>query len=238
MRTLRRMMELVVLGGFTAGLVWAEPPAAPETRPETPATKEKKELKREPGEGRGAKSRPRMTGWSREGMQEMLLDRLVSNPELAEELEFSDDQMENLKKVRFETHEQLISLNAEKDRLALKQAQLTTEAAPDEEAIMKIIEDLGGVQTQIAKLRVRQLLAARQIMTPEQIQKAKDLFRERLKQRREGGKERGVEGRPPEMGERGRGFEERRERWMERKGEGGKEPRAPAPPPPPPPENE
>jgi len=59
----------------------------------------------------------------------------------------------------------------------------------DEDALMRTVERLGHVRTEMAKLRIRQLLAIRNTLNKEQVQKlysmrhgrAKDMVRDRQK---------------------------------------------------------
>ena len=155
------------------------------------------------GAGLGATGDSRGEGlWAgrmaRGSIEEALLDRLTSDPALAGELGLKDDQVQALKKLRFDTEGQLISLRADMQQAGLKQVQLMTADTPDEAAVLKAVEDTGAIRTKIAKLQVQQVLAAKKILTPDQIKQAKALLHERIKQRMQdggGGLRQGLRGR-------------------------------------------
>jgi Spy/CpxP family protein refolding chaperone len=109
----------------------------------------------------------------------------VNDPKIAEELLLSSEQVEALKKMRMDVQTEMITLNADRDKAALKQAELMSAEQPDLEAVLKAVEEVGTLQTKIAKLRVKTLLEAKKVLTPEQLQKAKEMFSERMRERRE-----------------------------------------------------
>jgi len=153
----------------------------------------------DPGQGQGASAAPRM--WKAHETEEMIIDRLVSRPELGEHLGLNAEQKESLKKVRLDMGEQMISLRAELEKVALRQANLISERTPDEAAILKVVEETGAIHTKLAKLRVQQLLAVRKILTAEQLAKARETIREQIKSRREEGGRAGEGPRRPTMGQ-------------------------------------
>ena len=141
--------------------------------------------------------------WKAHEVEEMIIDRLVSKPELGEHLGLSSEQTESMKKVRLDMGEQMITLRAELEKVALRQANLISESIPDEAAILKAVEETGAIHTKLAKLRIQQLLAVRKILTPEQLAKARETLRERIKERREEGGRAGEGPRRPMMGGQG-----------------------------------
>jgi Spy/CpxP family protein refolding chaperone len=116
--------------------------------------------------------------------EDMLFERLAGDGRIAQELGLTTNQTESLRKVGFELKQKLIDLNAQREKAGLQQAQLMTAPDPDEAAVMKAVEESGAIQTEIAKLRVKQVMAARKILTPEQQQKAREMIRAHMEARR------------------------------------------------------
>ena len=78
-----------------------------------------------------------------------------------------------------------------------------SESTPDEKAILAAVEKAGRIRTDQAKLKVKELLLIRKTLTPEQIEKIKELIRQRMnKNREEGNGKRGKD--RPERGDRNR----------------------------------
>lgn len=186
------------------------------------------------GMGGGDRMRER---WAMQSPEDMLFERLTSDGGAAQQIGLTTNQVESLRKVGFELKQKMIELNAQREKAGLQQAQLMTAADPDEAAVMKAVEESGSIQTEIAKLRVKQVLAARKILTPEQQQKAREMIRARMEARRS---EMGGQG-----GQVGGGMGGGR-RGPQRQ-QGGGQPGAPVgpgpgqpglPPPPPPPQGE
>ena len=117
--------------------------------------------------------------------QEMILGRLVEDPQFAEKLGLAPDQVDKLKKAHTDGQDQMTKLEADRKQAALKQAELMTATNVDEDAVMKAVEQTGAVQTQIAKIQVQQILALKKILTPDQLEKAKQLGRDRAREFRE-----------------------------------------------------
>ena len=100
--------------------------------------------------------------------------RAALNPKLAEKLGITEEQSAKLK-----------ALNAEKDGLKEinerirkgmeRQAELLKAELIDEAAVMAAIDEVFEARKAIAKAQTRRLIAAKSILTPEQVKKAQEL---------------------------------------------------------------
>jgi len=121
--------------------------------------------------------------------QETLMGRLLGNAEVAAHLGLSETQMETLKVSAREIRQLRDELRADMEKESLEQARMLTGETIDEDALMRTVERLGDVRTEMAKLRIRQLLVIRNTLNKEQAQKlysmrqgrAKDMIRDRQK---------------------------------------------------------
>ncbi|MCX6999288.1 MAG: Spy/CpxP family protein refolding chaperone, partial [Candidatus Sumerlaeota bacterium] len=93
----------------------------------------------------------------------------------AKELNLTADQNAALEKIRFESAEKKIDLDANIKKLELKLRAETKKDEPDADKVMNLIDEIGKSKTEIAKINTGNMLAARKILTPEQREKARDM---------------------------------------------------------------
>ena len=114
---------------------------------------------------------------------ERLMDRLLANAKLTKELGLSDETVANLREESRQNKTRQIDLDAQILKLSLAQhdamAKLLLDADTHTNEVMKILEDIGRLRTDQAKLAVQNLLMIRKYLTPDQIRKARELMRER-----------------------------------------------------------
>jgi Spy/CpxP family protein refolding chaperone len=162
--------------------------------------------------------------------EEGVIERLLSKSELTSQIGLTDEQIAALKKTVEEMRKRHQEQRVEKEKAGLEQARLLLETNVNEEAVMAAVEKAGKAETEISKLKVKQLLTLRTALTPEQREKLKDLMRQRVRKMQEE-REKGMRGmRGPDMKER-RG--KNREQGKERTGEAGDMNKPPMQPPPP-----
>lgn len=171
---------MIALGG--TGALWAQERAAP-----VPA-----------GEGLGAArarwlERGRGEGSERFGLEQdrdTFLVRLIASPKTSEELGISPEQGERLRTGLREIDVEQIDLQAEIQKLSLRQADLTagllSDRKKDSREVMELVEKLGAVKVKVAKLPIKRMLFLRDNLTDEQIMKARTLMQERLGRMRRG----------------------------------------------------
>ena len=134
---------------------------------------------------------------SREPDPEQAIEHIVSNPKLAQELGLTDDQVAKVKKALYEFKQKQIELKAQLELAGLEQARLMTEKDLDEKALMAAVEKTGAVHTEMAKQRVKGMIALRQILGPEQMEKIQARIREHMRERLQHG---GGQGLGPRVG--------------------------------------
>ncbi len=114
-----------------------------------------------------------------------LFAQIPGNPmKMAQELNLTQQQQDQLRQLRFDQTRKMIDLrrNVELQRLSLREEM--TQDNPDPARVDKDIDSLALAKAQMAKLRFSHMQQVRKILTPEQWQRARELFRERMAERR------------------------------------------------------
>jgi len=111
--------------------------------------------------------------------QENAIHELLRNPETAERAGVSREQIEQLKTALAGVREEFPKLRAALEKAGMEQAGLMTAERLDEAALMAAVEKAGAIRTEMAKLRVKSLLAVRNTLSPEQINRVRAMSRER-----------------------------------------------------------
>jgi len=106
----------------------------------------------------------------------------------AKELKLTAEQKASLEKIRFDSAEKKIDLNASIKKLELKLRAETKKDEPDTDSVMNLIDEIGKAKTEIAKIDTGNLLAARKILTPEQREKARNMAEKWAEMRKHRGK--------------------------------------------------
>lgn len=151
------------------------------------------------------------------------LERLTKDSELARRVGITEEQIEKLKQAVEPLAAKRKELEEQREKASTEQAKLLAkESALDEEAIMTVVEKLGQINTELAKLSVKQLIAVKSVFNQEEIAKIREKIREnihaeaekRVGEIRERMKEKGKDG---WVGEKGK--EEKEKPWKQRNGE-------------------
>ncbi|MBL7114247.1 MAG: hypothetical protein ISS35_00655 [Kiritimatiellae bacterium] len=121
-------------------------------------------------------------GGMREHGRESMLARFVTNKEVAKKLDLSEEQVNHLKAKSIELRKASIQLNAKRELAGLEQVELLSADTIDEEALMAAVEKTGRIQTEFAKLKIKQLIMIKQTLTPEQLDRAKEMLHDRMRQ--------------------------------------------------------
>ena len=108
----------------------------------------------------------------------MILERVTSSPEIMQKLELSTNQVDQLKAIQAESASQMTELRAEMEKSALKQAELMSSDSPNEEEVMKAVQQTADARTKIAKLQIHKLLASKKVLSKEQLEKARTMVNE------------------------------------------------------------
>jgi hypothetical protein len=138
--------------------------------------------------------RPRMAaergGFGRGGAnpQNEMLFRLIQDPQMAREIGLSDEKATALKDAFRKVREKQIDLQAELDKLNLRQtgeiAGLLADRAKKANEAIELVEEMGRVNTELSKLTVERILAIRENLTDDQIKKAHEKANEVAEARR------------------------------------------------------
>jgi hypothetical protein len=123
--------------------------------------------------------------------RETMLCRMIAEPRVMEELGMAPEKAESLRSELNKLQERQIDLQAELQKLMLRQtdmvAGLLADRAKTPDETMKLVEEIGKVRTEIAKLTIERVLALRNHLTDEQIAKARAMMSTRLERLRGGG---------------------------------------------------
>ncbi|HUJ41184.1 MAG TPA: periplasmic heavy metal sensor [Candidatus Acidoferrales bacterium] len=114
----------------------------------------------------------------------MMLARLAENPEAREKLGLTAEQTAKIKQESFDFQKARIRDRADVELRRVELENLMHADAPDRAAIDKKLDDLSAARLVATKAEVHYHLAMREVLTPEQRQRLRDMFGERG--RREG----------------------------------------------------
>jgi len=112
----------------------------------------------------------------------------LMKPRIISELKLSDEQVKTLRDKAFALEQERIKLRADLDLAALEQAKLLAEDTVNEKALMAAVEKTGSLRTELAKLRMQELLLVRRTLTAEQRAKLRGMLA-RLRAEKKGGEE-------------------------------------------------
>lgn len=120
------------------------------------------------------------------GGEEAMLARILAVPKVAETLGLSADQIKTLQDGLTSNRKEIATLQVDLENASMEQARLlTSNQNVDESAVMATVDKAGEIRTKIAKLMIKQLLIVKKTLTPEQIEKARAMIRERVEKNRD-----------------------------------------------------
>lgn len=183
----RKLMWLMVVG--CAGAMMAE---AEEATPTGGFPKE--------GARTEMRERGRLIMESREHGEAMIMKMLTADSPIAKELGLTKEQTEALKGLLKGSAEEMKGLQSKMEQAGKRQVELMTQSVLDEDAVMKGVEEIGALRTQIAKSTTKRILAAQKVLTVEQRTKLREMIEKRMTsmhERRQEGKGPGAPGKRP-----------------------------------------
>lgn len=133
--------------------------------------------------------------------------RAVLRPKIAEKLGLSEETRAKLREIEEDSRAKTEDIQAKIRGAMKKQAELLKADEPDEDAVMKAIDELFRLRRDLAKVQTRRVLAVKKLLTPEQIRQATEEMRKMREGRARGGfapREGGKGGRRRESGDRPR----------------------------------
>ncbi len=124
----------------------------------------------------------------REGLgRDTMFFRMVMDPRTATEIGLKAEVAAAMRAEMTKVQEKQIDLQAELRKLMLRQtdlvAGLLANREKDSAEALELVEEMGKVRTEIAKLAIERILVVRQHMTDEQIAGARRTMAERMKRR-------------------------------------------------------
>ena len=121
---------------------------------------------------------------------ERTVNALVEDATLQKEVGLSEEQLGKIRDVKFSTDKEIVNL---KSKLELKEVDLREELskdAPDMKRVEDLIRAKHSIMADIEIAKVKEYTTLRSILTPEQIDKLKEVMRNRAEGRMRGLKER------------------------------------------------
>jgi Spy/CpxP family protein refolding chaperone len=110
----------------------------------------------------------RMGGFHGRGEMGRRLLALLDNPRFKQSLSLTDEQSGQLRKIIVGAEEASIKTRAEMAVSGIELRELLRADHPDREAVMKEADQISALRSQMMKQRLDALLAAKNILTPEQ----------------------------------------------------------------------
>ncbi len=130
--------------------------------------------------GDDAQMRPKMMQRGPGGGQ-MDVMKLLNNDMLMEKAGLAESQVTELKDLAYETQKTRIKMQAEKDLAELELKRLLDQESPDEEQVMKAVENVGQADIAMTKSKISAQLRARKVIGPELLEEIKSKMAEHAK---------------------------------------------------------
>ena len=105
---------------------------------------------------------------------------------MAKELGLTKEQQDQIKAILSSNNDETKTLRTKMEASAKAQADLMSQDSPDEAAVLKGVDDIAKLRTDISKIRMHQVLGVQKILTPEQRTKVREIMKERLEKRGQG----------------------------------------------------
>jgi Spy/CpxP family protein refolding chaperone len=105
----------------------------------------------------------------------------------AKEIGLTEEQLKKIDQMCSKTEKSMIDLRAKVDTLRVDMRTEMDKDKPDRATVLKLQEDINKLHGDLGKLRLTQMLDIKDLMTPEQAAKCKELRTKRLLEMRERG---------------------------------------------------
>lgn len=108
--------------------------------------------------------------------------------QMHKELDLSKEQMKQMKSIFSGSTNEMMTLQSRMQEAAKAQAELMSQDMPNEEAVLKGADEIAKIRAEIGRIRIKQILETRKILTPEQRVKMREKMNARMeKNRKDGG---------------------------------------------------
>jgi Spy/CpxP family protein refolding chaperone len=122
-------------------------------------------------------------GWQRGGRHGFgggdHLMRMAEDPRVRQYLGLTDEQVGRLHKIGIDAEKASVQTRADMQLRHIELRELLRADNPDHDAIMRKLDEVNAVQGKMQKQGVETLLAARSVLTPEQLKKIKTFMEDR-----------------------------------------------------------
>ncbi len=102
---------------------------------------------------------------------------MLMRPMVVKQLELTRDQQAQIAAVVSSGSNEMTSLRAMMQPIAKKQAELMGADVLDENAILQLADEIGKIRSDMAKLQIKEMLAAHKILTVDQRLKLRDMMK-------------------------------------------------------------
>jgi Spy/CpxP family protein refolding chaperone len=126
---------------------------------------------------------------------------LVRNEDAAKDLGVTEDQLAKLRDMAYQAEITQIKTRADLELAQMELRRLLDGAKPTEEAVGKAVDKISGLEAQMQKARIIELLKAREILGEATMERIRDAMKARMRERRED-REHERRGDHPRMGPR------------------------------------
>ena len=122
---------------------------------------------------------------------DMMLERILTNGEMIAKIGLSGDQAKTLNAAMADMKSKREKLTSQMEALALEQVTKMAQTNVDEKAVLKLVEQIGALRTEVAKSAISELLLIKRTVTPDQMKKIREIARDIHKEfKRPDGRER------------------------------------------------
>lgn len=114
-----------------------------------------------------------------------MLEQILADTNLIQTVGLTGEQVKTLRSVISISKNEQTKLKSEMDTAAAEQADVwraVTQTNVDEKALMKTVEKVCSLRTQIMRSQIKQLILVNKTLAPEQYKKAKEIYKETPKE--------------------------------------------------------
>ena len=109
---------------------------------------------------------------------------LIHDEDAAKKLGVTEDQLNQLREMTYQGEIQQVKSRADLDVARLELRHLIDSANPTEEAIGQAVDKVSGLEAQLEKARISEMLKTRQILGEEIMGKIREAMKDRMHERR------------------------------------------------------
>jgi Spy/CpxP family protein refolding chaperone len=123
------------------------------------------------------------------GLERGMMEGDMSMMQIQKHLDLSKEQMQQMRSIFSGSTNEMKTLQSRMQEAARAQAVLMSQDMPNEEAVLKGADEIAKIRAEIGRIRLKQMLETRKILTPEQRVKMREKMTARMeKNRSEGGR--------------------------------------------------